>query len=245
MNILFTVCGRGGSKGVKSKNLILLYGKPLLHYTLLFCEQFKNNLTSDNIDFVVSSDDQNILIYSKEFKSAIQRERDINLAKDDTPKIPVIIDALNYVESLREIKYDYVIDLDITSPLRKPSDVLRAINILSNTKFDLVFSAVESRRNPYFNMVEIDGDQFASRVKSSNFTSRQQAPKVYDMNASIYCFRRSKLETVIKNSSFEGYSTLIEMEDTYVLDIDKPMDFEIFKILVDNYFKSFYSELFS
>jgi CMP-N,N'-diacetyllegionaminic acid synthase len=244
MNILFTVCGRGGSKGVKSKNLKLLFGKPLIHYTLLFCDQFKKNFSTFNIDYVVSSDDQNILNYSKEFTKAIQRERDINLAKDDTPKIPVIIDALNYVEKLNRIKYDYVVDLDITSPLRKPSDILKAINILNNSKFDLVFSAVESRRNPYFNMVEIDENQFATRVKSSNFTSRQQAPKVYDMNASIYCFRRSKLESVIKNSSFDGLSTLIEMEDTYVLDIDKPMDFEIFQILVDNYYKNFYTELF-
>ena len=111
-------------------------------------------------------------------------------------------------------------------------------------QYDLIFTAAESRRNPYFNMVEVK-DGFAYKIKESDYVCRQQAPKTYDMNPSIYCYNRNSLINKLKRITFEGKSGVLELEDTYVIDIDRGKDFEILELLVKEYFIDQYPELFS
>lgn len=75
---------------------------------------------------------------------------------DKTPKVDAIRDVLIKMEKNKNKKYDYVIDLDITAPLRKTQDIRSAFEQIVSTKVDVVFSVVPARRNPYFNMVERD-----------------------------------------------------------------------------------------
>jgi CMP-N,N'-diacetyllegionaminic acid synthase len=244
MKILFTICARKGSKGVESKNIKLLLGKPLIYYTLKFVDIFKEKHIEFDVDYVVSSDSNEILDYSKNHFNAIIRNREPALATDTAAKVPVIIDACLFSEKIKSKSYDYVIDLDVTSPLRKCDNIIEGLDKIINNDFDVVFSVVESRRNPYFNMVKVE-DDFVTRVISSNYVARQQAPEVFDMNASIYIFRRTSLGSKIKFSSFEGKASLIKMEDTYVIDIDKNMDFIILEILIKNYYANKFAELFN
>lgn len=243
MNILITICARAGSKGCKSKNYKEFLGKPLIFYTLKIAKKYKEKNTKNVTDIVVSSDSYDILKYCDNIDNINTINRPLELSQDDTPKVPVIQHATKHMEDLKRITYDYVIDLDVTSPLRKVADLENILEKCTKEKYDLVFSAVESRRNPYFNMVEIDGD-VAYKVKQSDYVCRQQAPSVYDMNASIYCYKRSSLINKLKRITFEGVSGLYEMPDTYVIDIDKEEDFVIMEILVKNYYFNKYQEVF-
>ena len=246
-NILITICGRAGSKGVKSKNFRPFLGKPLIFYTLksaiLFREKYRDLY---NVDIVVSTDSIDILDYVKEFPAVLSLERPAHLAQDDTPKVPVIQQATLYAEQKYQRIHDYVVDLDITSPLRKSEDIEHALQMCQQEEkqYDLIFTAAESRRNPYFNMVEVK-DGFAYKIKESDYVCRQQAPKTYDMNPSIYCYNRNSLINKLKRITFEGKSGVLELEDTYVIDIDRGKDFEILELLVKEYFIDQYPELFS
>ena len=82
-------------------------------------------------------------------------------------------------------------------------------------------------------MVERDKTGKIKKVINSQFTSRQQAPIVYDMNASLYAYSPKFLNNNLQ--LFDAKSEIIEMEDTAVLDLDKPSDFELMEVLA-NYF---------
>ena len=88
-------------------------------------------------------------------------------------------------------KYDIIFDLDATSALRNTSDIKKALKIFKKNNADNLFSVNKSRRNPYFNVVEkIKGKIKIVKQTKKNIFRRQNAPQTYDMNASIYIWRR-------------------------------------------------------
>lgn len=121
--------------------------------------------------------------------------------------------------------YDAMIDLDITSPLRTEQDIENAFaKAQEREDLQIIFSVCEARRNPWFNMFKIVGDH-AEMVIESQFTGRQQAPEVYDVNASIYVIRRAFLvdnpDPILWHSKF-GVSVMM---DTGIIDIDSEHDY--------------------
>ncbi|MCB2342096.1 acylneuraminate cytidylyltransferase family protein [Clostridium estertheticum] len=244
MNILITVCGRAGSTGVKNKNVRNFLGFPLINYTVAAANLFKKENPNYNIDLSINSDSEELLNMFNKNKDIICIERPTELAQQNSPKVPVIRYSLNYVEKKLNKIYDYIIDLDITSPLRKTVDIENALKkAISNLQTDVVFSVVHSRRNPYFNMVE-DRNGKIKKIISSDFVTRQQAPQVYDMNASIYCYKRNSLINVLKNSPLEGNYDIVLMKDTAVIDIDSEEDFKLMEVLGEYFFKDEFNELY-
>ena len=108
----------------------------------------------------------------------------------------------------------------------------------SRPDLDLVFSVTEARRNPYFNMVKLVGDH-VEKVIPSPYTARQQAPAIFDLNASIYVFRRDFLANNRTGILWDGKIGISEMMDTGILDIDSEEDFRLMEViarhLYDNY----------
>jgi len=149
------------------------------------------------------------------------------------------------MEEKQNKKYEYIIDLDITSPFRQLEDIEHSINkCVENEACDVAFSVVTARRNPYFNMVEkLNGN--LRKVINASYTTRQQAPTVYDMNASIYCYRRDSLVNILEISPFDGVFDIILMKDTAVLDIDSEEDFELMQVLAPFFFKNELKELYN
>ncbi len=239
MNILFTICGRAGSKGVINKNLKSFCGTPLVYYTLatinLYATQF---CTADNVDIVLNTDSEDLI-------SLVQRQkaitvdiirRDESLAGDSAPKVAVIKDCLEKMENRKDKKYDVVVDLDITSPLRKVDDVKNAVDKkLSRDDTDVVYSVTGSRRNPYFNMVKEETGYFVKAIKSE-YTARQQAPVFYDMNASIYAYSPKALKEKEAKVFFNDKADAVIMKDTAVLDIDSEEDFELMQVIAEYLF---------
>lgn len=243
MNILITICGRAGSKGVKNKNIRSFLGFPLINYTIAAADLFKERNQNHNIDICVNSDSEELISIATKGRNVTGIKRPLELAQDSSPKVPVINYSLDYMEYLLNKEYDFVIDLDITSPLRKIEDIENALaKAMSCPVADVVFSVVHARRNPYFNMVE-NKDGKIRKIINSDFVTRQQAPEVYDMNASIYCYKSNSLRSVLKKSPLEGNYDIILMKDTAVLDIDSEEDFELMEILAEYFFKTEYKEI--
>lgn len=236
MNILFTICGRAGSKGFKNKNLKLLKGIPLVYYTLSAIRLYSQAHEEDRIVTAVNTD-------SKELKELIRRfgkisplvfvDRKEEHAGDTVPKVEVIRDT--YLCCKGKETFDVVVDLDITSPMRRVEDIEAILKEFhSKDTYDIVYSVVPSRRSPYFNMVE-KKEEYYGKVCASTFTARQQVPKVYEMNASIYAYRPVFLEGKIEKTILDYRCGIVEMEDYLILDIDSEEDLEMMEILMDYY----------
>lgn len=232
MNILFTICARAGSKGVKGKNTKDFCGKPLLTYTIaaydLFCRRYGEQY--DYISLAVNTDSELLLQQMDALQVeyyTIQREE--NLAGDIVGKKDVIKDTVLKCESQTKQTYDIIIDLDLTSPLRTVDDIKGTLDsLLQDKEADIAFSVTDSRRSPYFNMVARKEDGYYRTVIASEYTTRQQALSCYDMNASIYAYARKYL---LSDAVFERKAVIWKMQDTGVLDIDSEEDLELMEVV--------------
>ncbi len=227
MKVLCTICARKGSKGLKNKNFLKINNKLLIEYTIEVAIKSK---IFDEIS--VSSDN----IFSKKF---IKKYKDLNfynrskkLSKDNVGKVEVIKDLYFYTKKLKNKEFDYIIDLDVTSPLRTKEDVIKAFNkIIKSKKLNLI-TIVEAKKNPYFNMIEIKNNKLKiSKQNKKNILRRQDAPVVYEMNASIYIWSR---KTLLSKRSLVTNSTDYYLMDRYKsIDIDDDFDFKIVKSIIE------------
>lgn len=237
MNILFTICARAGSKGLKSKNVRNFCGEPIVNFTLaayqLFCTVYRENY--EDIQLAVNTDSSELVDQINKTKveyNYIYREED--LAGDEVAKIDVIKDTLLKVESKKNAKYDIVIDLDLTSPLRSLEDIKGTLDsLLDHEEADISFSVTESRRSPYFNMVCEKKGGYFDRVILAEYTCRQQVPVCYDMNASIYAYKR---EYLITGRTMNRKAVIWKMKDTAVLDIDCESDLKLMEVIANYLF---------
>lgn len=229
MQLLITICARGGSKGIPGKNIKLLNGSPLIAYTIQLARRFAENYTTD---IVISTDDDEILKVSAEYGLTSTYKRPSELATDSAGKIDTIKDVLEYSEKLNGKVYDFVLDMDVTSPLRTFEDLSIAFNDLRKDENAMnLFSVNYAARNPYFNMVEKKENGYFNLVKKSKeISSRQSAPAVYDLNASFYFYKRLFFT--------ENYRTVFtDMSIIYLMphicfDLDHLIDFEFLDFLL-------------
>jgi CMP-N,N'-diacetyllegionaminic acid synthase len=233
MNILITICARGGSKGIPGKNIKAINGIPLIAYTIEIAKKFQKNY---NATITLSTDDIEIKKVAEDFGLITNYERPSFLATDTAGKIDTINDVLLYEEKLGNIRFDYVLDMDVTSPLRTYEDIVNALKILINKpEAKNLFSVNPAARNPYFNMVEQNANGFYTLIKTNpdgNVMTRQTAPKVYELNASFYWYRGSFFESGEK-SAITDKSLIYEMNHI-CFDLDHPVDFLFMEYLLQN-----------
>lgn len=233
MNILITICARGGSKGIPGKNIKSIAGKPLIGYTIDTARQFQK--IYPNTDIALSTDSDEIKQVASICGLSSDYTRPHHLANDTAGKVDAIIDVVHYYEVKNRLKYDYVLDMDVTAPLRNVDDLLNALKILeADPEANNLYSVSPASRNPYFNMVEQHENGYFYLVKELNTTilSRQAAPIVYDMNASFYFYRAMFFTKGF--TSTETDKTLVYMVPHACFDLDHPIDFEIMAYLIEN-----------
>lgn len=233
MNILITLCARGGSKGIPKKNIKDICGKPLICYSI----ELANTLNLKwKAKVSLSTDDNEIKKIAHDSGLFTNYLRPEFLASDSAGKIDTIRDLLLYEEALINKKYDYILDLDITSPLRTINDVEEALSSLVQNPDALnLFSVNPAARNPYFNMVEENKNGFYSLVKTNvdgSVMTRQSAPKVYELNASFYWYRRSFFNLNLK-TAITSKSLIYEVKHI-CFDLDHPVDFMFMEFLLEN-----------
>ena len=241
MKILFTICGRAGSKGIKNKNLRKFCGKYLVYYTISVIDLYLQKHPEVAYDIVANSDSLELLelIEKNGMRKVEKIVRDERLAGDTVGKIAVIDDCLEKMTQRTGNYYDMVVDLDITSPLRTVADLEKVIALQLEKGADVTTTVATARRNPYFNQVK-RSEHGVKKVIESNYTARQQAPEIFDMNASIYAYKPEFLKS--GKGVLDGYCEIVEMYDTGILDLDHENDFELMEVIAQhliNYHEEF------
>lgn len=233
MRILITICARGGSKGIPGKNIKILNGKPLIGYTIDMAKRFAAKHEGTRV--ALSTDSEEIIRVAAEEGLKSDYKRPDYLANDTCGKIDAIKDVVIYSEKKYNCRYDYVLDLDCTSPLRTLQDLEEAFAIIaSDDKAVNLFSVSEPGRSPYFNQVEQKENGYFAQVKQPEgvVLTRQSAPKVYDMNASFYFYKREFFDLGYKGAITDR--SLIYLMNHICFDLDHPIDFEFIEFLLQN-----------
>ena len=223
MKVLCTICSRGGSKGLKNKSIKKLYGQPLIAYTIR--QAIKSKIFTE---IVVSTDSKIIQKLAKKYGAKSWFIRPRKLSNDKSPKLDAIRHAFVNSEKYFNDKFDFVIDLDITSPLRSIEDIKRSLTKLKKLKNSKnLISVCSAKKHPYFNMIEKSKNGYTVVKKGRNLFRRQDAPEVFEINASIYIFRRSFW---LKKHKLLNKKTIIyTMPRERSVDIDDIYDFNIVK----------------
>lgn len=223
--ILCVIPARGGSKGLPGKNIKKLLGKPLIAYSI---QQAKASGLIDRI--IVSTDSQEIAKIAKQYGAEVPFIRPKILAADKSGTIEVLLHAVDWLKRNDKYDFDVLVLLHANTPLRKSEDINNCLETLINKKAENIFSVTEASRNPYFNMVEIDKKNRPRLVKKGNFATRQSAPKVFDMNSSIYVWRRDVLRD--KKNIFLKKTLLYLMPKERSVDIDDYIDFKTAEMIL-------------
>ena len=228
MKGLITICARGGSKGIPGKNIKPINDIPLIGYTIQTAQRFAQG---KDVQIGLSSDSADIIFTASKYGLDTDYHRPPELGSDTAGKLDVIKALVIHHEKISGA-YDYVIDLDVTSPLRTPKDIEIALeNLMNDPLSEIIFSVSKAQRNPYFNMVEEGEDGYYKLVKEGKFLTRQSAPKVFDLNASFYIYKRSFFK---RYDSVMTPHTLIYEVPHLCFDLDEPIDFEFMEYLIVN-----------
>ncbi|RAI89531.1 acylneuraminate cytidylyltransferase family protein [Algoriphagus yeomjeoni] len=226
--ILATICCRGGSKGVPNKNLRLMHGIPLIGHTIAQAQQ--SELITD---LIISTDSPLIADAAREFGAKVPFFRPDDLASDSASKWPVFVHALEFYEKEYGVEVEYLVDLDVTVPLKTPQDIDGAIQLaLDNPTTEVVITGYEPERNPYFNMMEIREDGLAEIVKKSEkpIVRRQDAPDVYSLSPAAFVIKKSALYNYPHWS--KAPCRIFPIPRERAIDIDSLLDFELVEFLM-------------
>ncbi len=230
MNTLITICARGGSKGLPNKHLLNFNGKPLILWTV------KQAVDWGKGDIIVLSTDSEDIIQEVLKQYALSTiDRPIELSGDDVPKLDVIRHTLILIEERTGKHYDMIVDLDATNPLRTLSDITGCWSKVAKFDYPVAFSVVRARRNPYFNMVERGIGRWQLCKNIDYVTSRQEAPIVYELNSSIYTYKRDWLLNTKHKSPLDSEPGIWRMSDCSFCDIDSEVDFKVAEFLMREY----------
>jgi CMP-N,N'-diacetyllegionaminic acid synthase len=227
IKVLCTICARGGSKGVKNKNIKPINGKPLIAYTV---EQAIQSKLFEHV--IISTDSDDIANIAENYGAEVFFKRSTEMASDTAGKLDVIKDAFIRSEEYYDTKFDYLIDLDATAPLREVDDILNSFKQFLDDNNDNLITAMSSRRSPYFNLIEvnIDGRVYLSKKLDNPIVRRQDVPKSYDMNASIYIWKRDVI--LSENSIFLEKTGLYIMPEERSIDIDTELDYKFVEFIM-------------
>lgn len=223
--VLCVIPARGGSKGLPGKNIMMLAGKPLIAHTI------GHALASRYIDrTIVSTDDGEIARAAVANGAEVPFRRPSELASDYSGTMEVLAHAVEEMETGHGYSFEILVLLHATAPLRRPGDIDNCIDLLAEKGARNVFSVTRAQRNPYFNMVETKPDGKVGLVRSGSFTTRQDAPPVYEMNSSIYVWWNERFKK--ERSIFSGGSVIYEMPRERSIDIDDCLDFRMAEMLM-------------
>lgn len=226
------IFARGGSKGVKNKNIRLLNGIPLIGHSI------KCALACDLVGGVtVSTDDQAIAEVSEYFGASVLARPD-SLADDHTPELLAWRHAIeNLPNVFGSNGQEIFLSTPATSPFRSNKDIQKAVEVFNDSRFDIVMGVTPSTKSPSLNMVTFGTDLELTLLDSADKSfNRQLAPKTFDVTTVVYVASVNHVRTCEK--IFSGRVGGIQIPAERSLDIDTEYDFHIAKLLANSPFKS-------
>lgn len=218
--VMALIPARGGSKGIKGKNVINLEGKPLIAYTI---DAAKDSKYIDEI--YVSTDSEEIANVSIEYGAKIPFLRPAELASDTSKTIDAVCHFVDEMR-LRGETFDVLVLLQPTGPLRTSEDIDDALELFCKSNFKSVVSISEVNENPVL-MRRVDEFGNMSKVLDLNSTVRRQdMEKMYRVNGSIYI---NSIKEINFNTSFNDNEVPFIMSKQNSVDIDEYVDLEVAK----------------
>jgi CMP-N,N'-diacetyllegionaminic acid synthase len=228
LNVLYIIPARAGSKGIPHKNSKELAGKSLIQYTL----DLARAVTADE-NICVTTDDEQIIAAIEKTGLTVPFKRPDHLASDQAGTYDVLLHALShYEESGRS--FDAILLLQPTSPFRKIGDVHNMLHQY-DPDLDMVVSVGETHHNPYYLLFEENEEGYLQKSKTANFTRRQDCPKVYFYNGSMYLINVKSL----KQKPIGQFTRVKKylMDEIHSVDIDTPLDWLLCEaILKEGYY---------
>lgn len=224
------VFARGGSKGVKNKNIHPVAGKPLIAHTI------RGALDSQSVGrVVVSTDDERIAEVARAFGASVLR-RPAELAADATPEVLAWRHAIDSHPDLFSGEHAQpFVSLPATSPLRAPQDIDAAIARFNSVPCDILFGISPAHRNPYLNMVTVDnGGLIHIATPGSAAVRRQDVPAMYDVTTCVYVGRASYIQSCSR--LMEGRVGHVMIPAERALDIDTHYDLHLAELLLTHPF---------
>jgi CMP-N,N'-diacetyllegionaminic acid synthase len=222
---LFVIPARGGSKGIPRKNIKLLSGKPLIHYSIEFARLF-----TEDENICLSTDDQEIIECANQINLAVPFVRPPELSTDTASTFSVLHHAISFYREKGK-QYEKIVLLQPTSPFREEKHLVEAFELM-NGETEVTVSVVQEHNNPYFNLFEENKNGFLKISKGDgNYTRRQDCPPVYAFNGSIYIFKN---ESLLKAKSFKDFSNIKKyvMDEKYKVDLDTIQDWHYCEYLI-------------
>lgn len=213
---------------MEGKNIKPLLGKPLIVYTT---DAAKQSHYLD--DILVSTDSAAIAAIARQEGISCIIDRPEALATDTASKWPVFIHAVELYEKEKGVTVDYIVDMDVTVPLKTTADIDGAIQLaLQYPATDVVITAYAPERNPYFNMMELRPDGTAVIVKQPAVpvVRRQDAPEVFSLCPAAYVIKKSALYDYAHWSQATCRLHIIPRE--HAVDIDTEFDFRLVAFLL-------------
>lgn len=217
IKIAAVIPARGGSKGVVRKNVSLVGGKPLIAWTIDAAKACKG---LDRV--VVNTDDYEIAEVAKAYGAEVPFIRPSELAQDDSPVFEALNHGLDFFE-LEGYVSTHIMQLNPTSPLRTVSHLDQAIDLLVKSQTDSVVTVTEAHSHPYWCKVIRDDGTMEDFLElgPDQFKIRQQLPKVYSLNGSVFLVENR----LIRGNTYYSDKTvplLMSADDS--LDIDTPWE---------------------
>lgn len=228
MTFVGMIFARGGSKGVPDKNLQIVAGVPLITRTIRVAQSVSG---IDRV--IVSTDSQRIAKAALSAGADVPFLRPRHLAKDTSAEWLSWQHALSHLRESEGFIPDALVSTPTTSPLRLARDVEACMSKFQEGQWDAVVTVTPARRNPYFNMVRLDGCGAATLAlpSSSGFFRRQDAPLLYDMCTVAYVASSDFVSRA--HSLWEGRIGTVVIPQERALDIDTPFDLQMARLLVD------------
>lgn len=212
--VLAIIPARGGSKGVPRKNICKLAGKSLIAWTI---EEAKKSKYIDRL--ILSSEDSEIIEEAKSLGCDVPFVRPLELARDETPGLSPVLHALEILTG-----YDYIVELQPTSPLRLAQDIDECIDKLIEMNAPACVSVTEPGYSPYWMFTKRENDTMKQLLELESTTlRRQELPKVYVLNGAVYVADTSWLKEKGTFLTDETVAYIMPTQRSY--DIDTEEDF--------------------
>ena len=228
-NILAITLARGGSKSVPRKNIKQINGKPLIAYTIE--EALKSSYIDD---FIVSTDDQEIKTVAEKYKANVPFLRPSELSEDQSSSSSALIHAVNFMEKHNSCKYDFIIELMCTNPLKNRFDIDSIIEKAYSTNAESVIAVHKLDDHHPARIKKIENDKIIDFcVPEPNEARRQDLiPLAYIRSGSIYCMRRDFL--MDKGMRYGGEdSRPYILPDERAINIDTLNDFRLADLIIE------------
>jgi CMP-N,N'-diacetyllegionaminic acid synthase len=226
--ILAVIPARGGSKGIPRKNVAVVGGKPLLAYTIAAAKAASHLLYRT----IVSTDDEEIAVIAVKNGVEVPFLRPADLASDRTPMVPVLQHAARFVEEQDQVRLDWILLLQPTTPLRTAEDIAIAIELAAQSRCTSIISVVQVFSTHPILMKRIEeGRLVPFCVEEKEGTRRQDYhPPAYIRNGAIYLTRR---DTLLEHASIWGDAICpYIMPEERSINIDSWMDMKLFELMV-------------